>query len=80
MFTVHLVVFAGAVQPIGEPLRSQFQEGSVGVVQKLMLREHKLVWNSFARTWYEPQYDKYTSPCIMSVFLITLTPPPSLDA
>ncbi|XP_062338020.1 mitochondrial ubiquitin ligase activator of nfkb 1-A [Osmerus eperlanus] len=49
------VVIEGAVQPIGEPLRSQFQEGSVGVVQKLMLREHKLVWNSFARTWTDSE-------------------------
>lgn len=39
---------------MGEPLRSQFQEGSIGVVQKLVLREHKLVWNSLARTWYGP--------------------------
>lgn len=44
-------VCVGAVQPLGEPLRSQFQEGSMGVVQKLMLREHKLVWNSLSRTW-----------------------------
>lgn len=49
------VVIEGAVQPVGEPLRSQFQEGSVGVVQKLMLREHKLVWNSFARTWTDSE-------------------------
>ncbi|XP_076837237.1 mitochondrial ubiquitin ligase activator of nfkb 1-A [Brachyhypopomus gauderio] len=45
------VVLEGTVQPVGEPLRSQFQEGSVGVIQKLVLREHKLVWNSLARTW-----------------------------
>ncbi|KAK1790949.1 hypothetical protein P4O66_014789 [Electrophorus voltai] len=45
------VVIEGTVQPVGEPLSSQFQEGSVGVIQKLVLREHKLVWNSLARTW-----------------------------
>ncbi|XP_072524469.1 mitochondrial ubiquitin ligase activator of nfkb 1-A [Salminus brasiliensis] len=45
------VVVEGTVQPVGEPLRSQFQEGSVGVIQKLVLREHKLVWNNLARTW-----------------------------
>ncbi|XP_017554667.1 mitochondrial ubiquitin ligase activator of nfkb 1-A isoform X1 [Pygocentrus nattereri] len=45
------VVIEGTVQPVREPLRSQFQEGSVGVIQKLVLREHKLVWNSLARTW-----------------------------
>ncbi|KAJ8011583.1 hypothetical protein DPEC_G00059760 [Dallia pectoralis] len=44
-----------AVHPVGEPLRSQFQEGSVGVVQKLMLREHKLVWNNLARTWTDSE-------------------------
>ncbi|CAB1317119.1 unnamed protein product [Coregonus sp. 'balchen'] len=44
------VVIEGAVQPLGEPLRSLFQGGSVGVVQKLMLREHKLVWNSLSNT------------------------------
>ncbi|XP_038819514.1 mitochondrial ubiquitin ligase activator of nfkb 1-A [Salvelinus namaycush] len=49
------VVIEGAVQPLGEPLRSQFQEGSVGVVQKLMLREHKLVWNSLSRTWTDSE-------------------------
>ncbi|XP_051552956.1 mitochondrial ubiquitin ligase activator of nfkb 1-A [Myxocyprinus asiaticus] len=49
------VVIEGTVQPIGEPLRSQFQEGSVGVIQKLLLREHKLVWNSLARTWTDSE-------------------------
>lgn len=42
---------AGTVQPIEEPLSSQFKEGTLGVIQKLILREHKLVWNSLARTW-----------------------------
>ncbi|XP_041752651.2 mitochondrial ubiquitin ligase activator of nfkb 1-A [Coregonus clupeaformis] len=49
------VVIEGAVQPLGEPLRSLFQEGSVGVVQKLMLREHKLVWNSLSHTWTDSE-------------------------
>ncbi|XP_035615388.2 mitochondrial ubiquitin ligase activator of nfkb 1-A-like [Oncorhynchus keta] len=49
------VVIEGAVQPVGEPLKSQYQEGSVGVVQKLMLREHKLVWNSLAHTWMDSE-------------------------
>ncbi|XP_016096943.1 mitochondrial ubiquitin ligase activator of nfkb 1-A [Sinocyclocheilus grahami] len=49
------VVVEGTVQSIGEPLRSQFQEGSVGVIQKLVLREHKLVWNSLARTWTDSE-------------------------
>ncbi|CAB1314453.1 unnamed protein product [Coregonus sp. 'balchen'] len=49
------VVIEGAVQPLGEPLRSLFQGGSVGVVQKLMLREHKLVWNSLSNTWTDSE-------------------------
>lgn len=47
------VVIEGAVQPLEEPLSSQFKEGTFGVIQKLLLREHKLVWNSFARTWMD---------------------------
>ncbi|KAJ8270181.1 hypothetical protein GJAV_G00111280 [Gymnothorax javanicus] len=49
------VVIEGAAQPVGEPLRSQFQEGTVGVVQKLVLKEHKLVWNSFAGAWTDSE-------------------------
>ncbi|CAL8323951.1 unnamed protein product [Arctogadus glacialis] len=49
------VVIEGTVQPVSEPLRSQFQEGAVGVVQKLMLREHKLVWNGLARAWTDSE-------------------------
>lgn len=49
------VVVEGTVQPVGEPLRSQFQESSVGVIQKLVLREHKLVWNSLGRIWTDSE-------------------------
>ncbi|KAL2097038.1 hypothetical protein ACEWY4_006245 [Coilia grayii] len=49
------VVIEGLVQPTGEPLRSQFQEGSVGVIQRLVLREHKLVWSNLARTWTDSE-------------------------
>lgn len=44
-------VSAGTVQPIEETLRSKFKDGVVGVIQKLVLQEHKLVWNGLARTW-----------------------------
>ncbi|XP_007231680.3 mitochondrial ubiquitin ligase activator of nfkb 1-A [Astyanax mexicanus] len=50
------VVVEGTVHPVGEPLRSQFQEGTVGVMQKLVLREHKLVWNNLARTWMDREH------------------------
>ncbi|TRY69715.1 hypothetical protein DNTS_035401 [Danionella cerebrum] len=49
------VVIEGTVQPIGEPLRSQFQDTSFGVIQKLVLREHKLVWNGLARSWTDSE-------------------------
>lgn len=47
-----MLVYLGAVQPVGEPLTSQFQKEIVGVLQKFMLTEHRLVWNSLARTWW----------------------------
>ncbi|XP_046732131.1 mitochondrial ubiquitin ligase activator of nfkb 1-A isoform X1 [Silurus meridionalis] len=47
------VVIKGTVQPLEEPLCSQFKEGTFGVIQKLLLREHKLVWNGLARTWVD---------------------------
>ncbi|XP_029380483.1 mitochondrial ubiquitin ligase activator of nfkb 1-A [Echeneis naucrates] len=46
-------VIEGAVQPIGEPLRSQFQREIFGVLQKFMLREHRLVWNSISGSWID---------------------------
>ncbi|KAL7387265.1 hypothetical protein ABVT39_021040 [Epinephelus coioides] len=44
-------VIEGAVQPVGEPLTSPFQKEFLGVLQKFMLKEHRLVWNSLSRTW-----------------------------
>ncbi|KAL4635960.1 mitochondrial ubiquitin ligase activator of nfkb 1-A-like [Arapaima gigas] len=49
------VVIEGSVQPVKEPLRSQFQESCAGVIQKLVLREHRLVWNGLARTWTDSE-------------------------
>uniref|UniRef100_UPI0037E89C04 mitochondrial ubiquitin ligase activator of nfkb 1-A n=1 Tax=Semicossyphus pulcher TaxID=241346 RepID=UPI0037E89C04 len=48
-------VIEGAVQPVGEPLTSHFQKEFVGVLQKFMLREHRLVWNSLSRTWSDSE-------------------------
>ncbi|XP_070775575.1 mitochondrial ubiquitin ligase activator of nfkb 1-A [Enoplosus armatus] len=48
-------VIEGAVQPVGEPLTSHFQKEIVGVVQKFMLREHRLVWNGLSRTWTDSE-------------------------
>lgn len=50
MCTVH-VYFVGATQPVGEPLRSHFQKEIIGVLQKFMLREHRLVWNNLSSSW-----------------------------
>lgn len=41
----------GAVQPVGEPLTSPSKNVNVGVLQKFILSEHRLVWNSFTRSW-----------------------------
>ncbi|XP_068424805.1 mitochondrial ubiquitin ligase activator of nfkb 1-A [Clinocottus analis] len=49
------VVIEGAVQPAGETLTSHFQKEFVGVLQKFMLREHRLVWNSLSRTWTDSE-------------------------
>lgn len=51
-FCLHVCMFIGIVQPIGEPLKSQFQNETVGVLQKFMLREHKLLWNGLSHTWW----------------------------
>lgn len=48
-------VIEGVVQPVGEPLTSPFQKEFVGVLQKFMLREHRLVWNSLSRTWTDSE-------------------------
>ncbi|KAM9349528.1 mitochondrial ubiquitin ligase activator of nfkb 1-A [Symphorus nematophorus] len=48
-------VIEGAVKPVGEPLTSHFQKEIVGVLQKFMLREHRLVWNSLSRTWTDSE-------------------------
>lgn len=48
-------VIEGAVQPVGEPLTSHLQKEFVGVLQKFMLREHRLVWNSLSRTWTDSE-------------------------
>ncbi|XP_026169302.1 mitochondrial ubiquitin ligase activator of nfkb 1-A [Mastacembelus armatus] len=48
-------VIEGAVRPVGEPLTSHFQKEIVGVLQKFMLREHRLLWNSLSRTWMDSE-------------------------
>jgi len=42
------------VQSIKETLSSQFVENCKGVIQRLTLQEHKMVWNRTTHLWYGP--------------------------
>ncbi|NWJ07700.1 MUL1 ligase, partial [Crypturellus undulatus] len=44
-------VIQGAVRSAKETLSSQFVEGCQGVVQRLTLQEHKMVWNRTTHLW-----------------------------
>ncbi|XP_072442024.1 mitochondrial ubiquitin ligase activator of NFKB 1 [Chiloscyllium punctatum] len=44
-------VIEGAVKPVKETLNSQFVEGCKGVIQRLVLQEHKMVWNRTTHIW-----------------------------
>ncbi|KAK1162452.1 mitochondrial ubiquitin ligase activator of nfkb 1-A [Acipenser oxyrinchus oxyrinchus] len=44
-------VIEGIVQPEGEPLASQYVPRCFGVIQKVIVREHKKVWNSITNSW-----------------------------
>ncbi|KAF3699288.1 Mitochondrial ubiquitin ligase activator of nfkb 1-A [Channa argus] len=48
-------VIEGTVQPVGEPLISSYQKEIAGVLQKFMLSEHRLVWNSLSNTWKDSE-------------------------
>ncbi|CAB1443046.1 unnamed protein product [Pleuronectes platessa] len=48
-------VIEGAVQPVGEPLTSHFQKEIVGVLQKIMLKQQRLVWNGLSSTWTDSE-------------------------
>ncbi|NXG08787.1 MUL1A ligase, partial [Sakesphorus luctuosus] len=45
------VVLEGIVLPAQAALTSHYHERLQGVIQKLMLKEHRLIWNSLARCW-----------------------------
>lgn len=42
----------GAVRSVKETLNSQFVENCKGVIQRLTLQEHKMVWNRTTHLWY----------------------------
>uniref|UniRef100_A0A8D0HI51 RING-type E3 ubiquitin transferase n=1 Tax=Sphenodon punctatus TaxID=8508 RepID=A0A8D0HI51_SPHPU len=53
---VPYAVIEGVVQAVKETLNSQFVENCKGVVQRLTLQEHKMVWNRTTHLWND--YEK----------------------
>lgn len=49
----------GVVRSVKETLSSQFVENCKGVVQRLTLQEHKMVWNRTTHLWYVPGVHKH---------------------
>ncbi|XP_039877779.1 mitochondrial ubiquitin ligase activator of nfkb 1-A isoform X2 [Simochromis diagramma] len=45
------VVIEGGVKPAGKPLISWYNKENVGVLRRFMVKEHRLLWNGFLRTW-----------------------------
>ncbi|XP_036207187.1 mitochondrial ubiquitin ligase activator of NFKB 1 isoform X1 [Myotis myotis] len=48
---VPYAVIEGAVRSVKETLNSQFVENCKGVIQRLTLQEHKMVWNRTTHLW-----------------------------
>lgn len=48
---VPYAVIEGAVRSVKETLNSQFVENCKGVIQRLSLQEHKMVWNRTTHLW-----------------------------
>lgn len=46
-----ITFFTGAVRSVKETLNSQFVENCKGVIQRLTLQEHKMVWNRTTHLW-----------------------------
>ncbi|XP_035690255.1 mitochondrial ubiquitin ligase activator of nfkb 1-A-like [Branchiostoma floridae] len=49
--TIPYAVIEGLVEPVGKPLQSQL--GVEGVIQELLMEEHRRVWNKVSRIWYD---------------------------
>ncbi|XP_027320019.1 mitochondrial ubiquitin ligase activator of nfkb 1-A [Anas platyrhynchos] len=64
------VALEGVVLPAKAALSSQYHGGMQGVIQKLLLKEHRLVWNSLARSWTESERvlseQVYTVPFLLA--------------
>ncbi|CAL1606394.1 unnamed protein product [Knipowitschia caucasica] len=50
---VPYAVIEGAVKAVKETLNSQFVDNCKGVIERLTLRENKLVWNRTTHLWYD---------------------------
>lgn len=46
------LVAAGVVRSVKETLSSQFVENCKGVIERLTLKEEKMVWNRTTHIWY----------------------------
>ncbi|XP_035400502.1 mitochondrial ubiquitin ligase activator of nfkb 1-A-like isoform X2 [Cygnus atratus] len=64
------VALEGIVLPAEAALSSQYHRGMQGVIQKLLLKEHRLIWNSLARSWTESERvlseQVYTVPFLLA--------------
>ncbi|KAM6258459.1 LOW QUALITY PROTEIN: mitochondrial ubiquitin ligase activator of nfkb 1-A-like [Porphyrio hochstetteri] len=64
------VALEGIVLPAKAVLTSHYHEGLQGVMQKLLLKEHRLIWNSLARSWSESERvlseQVYTVPFLLA--------------
>ncbi|XP_013910722.1 PREDICTED: mitochondrial ubiquitin ligase activator of nfkb 1-A-like [Thamnophis sirtalis] len=49
------VVLEGVVQPVEAALTSPYHKELQGVIERLILKEHRLVWNSLARSWTDSE-------------------------
>ncbi|KAM7108220.1 mitochondrial ubiquitin ligase activator of nfkb 1-A-like isoform 1-T1 [Ciconia maguari] len=64
------VALEGIVLPAKAALTSHYHEGLQGVIQKLLLKEHRLIWNALARSWSESERvlseQVYTVPFLLA--------------
>ncbi|XP_053160378.1 mitochondrial ubiquitin ligase activator of nfkb 1-A-like isoform X2 [Hemicordylus capensis] len=49
------VAIEGVVQPAESALTSPYHKELQGVIERLVLKEHRLVWNSLARSWTDSE-------------------------
>ncbi|XP_038164514.1 mitochondrial ubiquitin ligase activator of nfkb 1-A [Cyprinodon tularosa] len=52
---LNYAVVEGTVKAVGEPLKSQCHKEISGVFQKFTIKEHRIVWSSFSRTWMDSE-------------------------